>query len=56
MDVFRQKWLYSGKLVVFGQIGFILYKIGCIRKKLLYSVKSESIWAKVLLFVQIGCI
>ena len=37
------KWLYLGKVVVFGQ-------------KWLYSGKSDSIRAKVVVFGQIGCI
>ena len=35
-------WLYSGKVVVFGQ-------------KRLYSGKSGCIWAKVVIFVQSSC-
>ena len=50
----ENKLLYSGKVVVFEQIG-------CIRAKLFYSVKvvvigqSGSIRAKVVVFGQVGC-
>ena len=37
VDIFGQKWLYSGIVVVFGQ-------------KLLYSGKSGCNWAKMVLF------
>ena len=39
MVVFRQKWLYSGKVVVFGQSGFFWGKSVCIRKQWLCSGK-----------------
>ena len=39
----RANWLYSGKVVVFGQSG-------CIRVKWLYSSKSGSIRAKVVVY------
>ena len=35
----RAKWLYSGKVVVFGQKWFDLGESGCIRAKWLYSDK-----------------
>ena len=41
----REKWLYSGKVVVSGQTGYI-------RVKWLYSGKSFCIRAKVFLFGQ----
>ena len=41
----RQKWIYSGKVAVFG-------KSGCIRAELLYSHESGCIRAKVVVFVQ----
>ena len=50
----RAKWVYSGKIVVFGQSGCFgakgMYfgKSNCIRVKWLYSVKSGYIRAKLL--------
>ena len=44
-----KNWLYSGKLVVFGQNGYIWAKL----------VLFEHIacrWSKLILFAQIGCI
>ena len=43
----RAKWLYSGKVVVFGQKG-------CIRQKWLYSGKRRFIRTKVVIFGQSG--
>ena len=40
-------WLFSGKVVVFGESG-------CIRAKWLYSGKSGSIQEKVIVFKQSG--
>ena len=48
MVVFGQKWLYSGKDVVFGQSGCIQAKVVVFGQKLFYS-------SKVLVFEQIGC-
>ena len=61
--VFKQKWLYSDKLVFSGKIGFIPEgwlssgKSGCIRAKVvvfgpkcLYSGKSGSIRANMVVF------
>ena len=45
----RVKWLYSGKVVVFGQSCCFRGKSGCIRAKWLYL-------AKVVVFGQSGCI
>ena len=63
MDVCGQKWLNSGKAVVFGQVSLYSGTSGCIRAKwfylgkvavfgqtLLYSGKSGCIFAKVLVF------
>ena len=46
----REKWLYSGKVVVFGQKCLYSGKSGCILAKLLYSDKSGCIQAKVDVF------
>ena len=55
-------WLYSGKVVEFGQkwllsgkSGCIRDKSGCIRGNWLFSVKSGYIRAKVVVFGQGGC-
>ena len=45
-----KKWLYSAKVVVFGQSGCIIGKSCCIRAKWLYLGKSGCIRAKLVLF------
>ena len=45
------KWLYSGKVVVFGQDGSI-GKNGCIRTKVVVFRKMVLFWAKVVVFGQ----
>ena len=63
VDVFGQRWLYSGKsgfirlrMVVFGQKLFYSGKYFFLGQKLLYSGKSGSIRAEAVVFGQIGCI
>ena len=63
MLVFKQKWLYSGKVVVFGESGCILDKSCCILAKFLYSgqkwfysCKSGCIRAELLYSGKCGCI
>ena len=66
--VLEQEWLYSVKVVVFGQRG-IIPQSGCVRakslfsgkvvvfaQKLLYSGKSGCIRSKLLYLVKSGCI
>ena len=36
----EQMWFYSGKVVVFGQSGFVRVKVVVIGQKLLYSGKK----------------
>ena len=61
MVVFKKKWLFSGKLVVFGQSGCIREKsarflakvvvlgmYGCMQKRWLYMGKSCCIRLKVI--------
>ena len=54
----RAKWLYSGKVVVFGQSGctretaVVFEQSGCIRVKWLYSVKSWCVRAKLVVLGQ----
>ena len=61
MVVFGQKWLYSGKLVSFGNYGCnrasLLYseKVFLFLQKLLYSGKSGCIRAKKVVLGQSGC-
>ena len=55
MVVFRQKWFYSGKVVVLRQGGCICAN-SCIRAKVVVFVQSGCIRAKVVLFGQSGCI
>ena len=45
------KWLYSGKVVVFGQDGSIGQN-GCIRTKVFVFRKMVLFWAKVVVFGQ----
>ena len=49
-------WLYSGKVVVFGQSVFNSAKVIVFGQRLLYSSKGDCIQAKVSVFVQNGCI
>ena len=62
MVVFWQKWLYSGKVVVVGQIGCIREKVVVFGQKCLNSCKivlfgqSGCIRAKVVLIGQCRCI
>ena len=62
-------WMYSGKMGLFGQGGYIWVKVAVFGQKLLYSAKSSCIrinWcfsvkkkcicAKVVVFGQDGCI
>ena len=44
--VFGQKWLYSGKVVVFGISACIRAKVVVFGQKWLYSGKSDCIRAK----------
>ena len=60
---FGQRWLYSGKVIVFGpsfcirdKVGFILGKGGCTPAKWLYSCKSDCTRAKFVLYGQRICI
>ena len=46
MVVFGQKWLYSDKVVVFGQSGCNRAKSGCNRTKWLCSDRSGGIRVK----------
>ena len=50
MVVFGQKWLYSGKVDVFGESGCIREKNGCIRAKKVVFVKSGCIPANLVVF------
>ena len=55
------KWLYSGKVVVFGQNGCIWAKVvvfgqnGCTWAKVVVSGQNGCIWAKVVAFWQSVC-
>ena len=59
--MFGQKWLYSGKMVLFGKYGCnqacLLYseKVFVFLQKLLYSGKSGCIRSKVVVLGQSGC-
>ena len=46
--LFGQKWLYSGKVIVFGQRG-------CIRSRWLYSCKVVVFWQKLFYSGKVGC-
>ena len=48
------KWLYSGKMVVFGQSGYIRANVVVLGKKRLYSGKSDCNRAKCL-NSEMGC-
>ena len=50
MVKFGQRWLYSGKVDVFGQSGCIRIKTCCSRAKWLYSDKTGCIREKALVF------
>ena len=56
--MFGQKWLYSGKVVVFRQCGCIRAEVvvfrqsGCTLEKWLYSCRSGFFLAKVVAFGQ----
>ena len=58
MVVFKKKWLFSGKLVVFGQSGCIRANLFDFWQKWLYwgcmvvCSKGGCIWAKVIVLVQ----
>ena len=53
MVILEEKWLYSGKVVVFGQNGCIRAKVAVFGQKLLYSRTSGCTRAKVVVFLQI---
>ena len=55
MAAFGQKWLYSGKIVVFVKKLFS-GKSGCIRATMVVLGQSGCIRAKVVVFEQCGCI
>ena len=50
----REKWLYSGKVVVHGHSCCNRAKLVLIGQKCLYLGKSGSIWANMVVFGQIG--
>ena len=52
MVVFGQKWMYSGKVAVFGQNVYIRKQVVIFWKKWLYSGKGGCIRAKVVVFGQ----
>ena len=54
--VIRHKWLFSGKVVVFVQKMLYSSKVVEFGQKWMYSGKNGVIRAKVVVFVQSGCI
>ena len=56
MHVFGQKWLYSGRVVVIGQNGYIRARLVVCRPKWLYSGKKFLYSTKVVVFGMSGCI
>ena len=54
--VFEKKWLYSDKMVVFGQTGCIWARWLYLGKSGCYRVKVVVFGIKVVVFGQIGCI
>ena len=56
VNVIRQRWLLSEKVVEFGQSGCIRAKVVVFGQERLYSGKSGCTRSKVALFGQSGCI